>query len=85
MGACANGAAAGQRRGSKNSAIQLNIYLEGWPSGLRPTLGKRVWGNLPRVRISPLPFARFKFYPAFPPTATQLLAGSAGPLASVFV
>ena len=32
-----------------------NIYLEGWPSGLRRTLGERVWGNSPWVRIPLLP------------------------------
>ena len=28
-----------------------NIFLVRWPSGLRRSLGKRVYGNVPRVRI----------------------------------
>ncbi len=42
-------------------------------SGLVRTLGKRVWGNSPRVRISPLPPVTFINYPR-PRAVAQLVA-----------
>ena len=36
-------------------ASPTRTYTEESHSGLVRTLGKRVWGNPPRVRISPLP------------------------------
>ena len=40
-----------------------NYFMVRWPSGLRRTLGKRVYGNVPRVRI-----------PLSPPYINQFLA-----------
>ena len=43
--------------GLKNHTLRITVErLEGSHSGLVRTLGKRVWGNPPRVRISHPPF-----------------------------
>ena len=43
--------------------IVMFVYMVRWPSGLRRPLGKRVYGNVPRVRI-----------PLSPPYINQFLA-----------